>query len=428
MSDKTTDFNEELVLNVRSIAAEYDRLLNQMYFTFDDLISMFKLMMTPSLPFTEAGKFSTSIATYPQLNALKLEYMKYEKAKKEGILIQNPLANESTVNDLKILLNMARNYYAQKLPGALSSIILKRATESNAVSYDMYSHKFYLGWAGDYTSRPPDFGGRIAVVTGTQGSGKTNFVLDIDELALEQGIDVISNIQLLQDYPEVYHFVSRSSDMYIKAVENALHNTPSLGNIDEALLAGLSKQEGTTIELMDLDKTIRIMRKIMFSPIYLLHENRVVASAMQNSTGISFHKYGSTANKSGRQNAAVTIYGEENHKPTYTYLTNIPKTHWSFNSSQLANYTDDISMSTVYADLTQFEEEVHDPRSQFRYLIQLLIEYQEFFKKTKMKAYHRDRKSMKLFREFQESRHHRDRVSSTAEAAESSEIPDKASS
>jgi hypothetical protein len=425
MTDDNLDFDDELIINVRSIAAEYDRLLNQMFYTFDDLISMFKLVMTPSLPYIENGKFSTSIATYPQLNALKLQYMEYDRARKEGRLTSNPLANESTVADLKIMLNMARNYYARTLPGALSSIVLKRSSDTMAEPFRYKSNAFFLDWAGDYISKPPDFGGRIGVVLGTQGSGKTNFVLVIDEKALEEGISVISNIQLLQEYPEQYHYVARTSDMYIKAVENAMRNIPSIGNIDEALLAGISKSEATTVELKDLDKSIRILRKIMLSPIYIMHENRSVASAMQESIGIMFQKHGNTANRSGRQSSDIVRYTQDK-KPHYSTLTGIPKTQFSFNSRQLANYTDDISISTVYNDLTQYEEENHDPNSQFRYLIQLLIEYQEFYKKTHTKAYHGDKKSMLNFRAFQAARHSEQRVADTEEAAESSEIPDDA--
>jgi hypothetical protein len=416
------DITDELVLNTRSIAAEYDRLLNQMFFTLDDLLTMFKLVITPELPYINNGKYSITLPTYSQLNDLKLKYLEYEELRKQGIQTQNPLANPKTVMDLKIILNLARNYYAQKLPGALSTIVLKHTNESNSVAFDMYSPKFFLNWAGNYWNKPPDFGGRIGIITGTQGSGKTNFVLDIDELALKEHIDIISNIQLLQEYPEGYHYVGKSSSLYIKAVQNALMEKPSLGNIDEALLAGISKQEATTVELMDLDKSIRIMRKILFSPIYIMHENRVVASAMLDSTGIMFHKYGSTANQSGRQSAMITRFQGEDRKPTYIHINSISKTSFQYNSRQLANYVDDVSISTIYNDLIQFEEEVHDPKSQFRYMIKLLLEYQEFHTKTNIKAYHRDKKSMDLFRKFQQDLRRKEHLRTPEEVINALEV------
>ncbi len=397
--DKRVDDKRLSLYDIERLGFDYDELLNKDFFTGDDIRKMFRLVPPKIFYYentTDKGKIVVEYPAHLVLTNWRNAWLDY----KEGKRPDNPLDNPRVVEHFKDIIEMGRRQVAEKL-GPLGPALL-HSHGNITFDFDDYHPRFFLKWAGNYKTKPLDYGGNICIIYGTQGSGKTSKALKLFvEGGVSEGIEVMGNIQLQEgEEYEGYTYVTRESDILLRAIQNAMRGVPSLAIKDEQQLGGFDKTHTTTIENQEDDALIRLTRKLKLSEVRIWHEERKFSAGVIGSAKMLIKCYGGTEKGSEHLRKRATFINMRDGVEISRYdITGIPNTSIRYKSDDPAPFIMDISITQVYQYLARVMPETNNDKSHLELLRDEILLHRRFFDETGKRV---ERKTLKEFEKWRE--------------------------
>jgi len=391
-SESDQSENDNIYNEVRLLAYKFDDILRKDYYSITDL----KWLMGVAPPEIVLGRGKDGkVITYPAREML----IKWHNAwiqYKEGKLPSNPLLDPKAKEGLDRIAQFVREQKAKEY--GIWGATLLRSHGIITFDYEDYHPYFFLKWAGNYRKKPIDYGGNVAIIYGTQGSGKTSKALKFFvEGAIAEGIKVIGNIQIEDDL-EGYTYATRESDILLAAISNAMKGLPSISIKDEQQLAGFDKTHTSTIDNQEDDAIIRLLRKLKLSEVRIWHEERKIATSVLGSVRLMIQCYGGTEEKQApmRRKATFKILKDGNIEQQFD-IDGIPNTTLKYKTDDPAPFIMDISITQIYHFLAKVMSETTNEKNHYELLRDEILVHRKFYDETGKRV---ERKTMDEFQKW----------------------------
>jgi len=326
---------EDLTRMGRSMAQRYYEIMHKDVLSYDDLVFLIPYLGDFQIKKgeTDESKINTLLTVYQAvLNGL---------GKEEIMTALTDVENSTRLKEMFYLsFNQRVNSEMVNPFSRMAVYSFSRPVEFN---FEDLSPRFWTKWMT---------GGMNGYLTGSKGSGKTNFSLLLCKIAMDAGFSIVTNVFV--DDPRFKNgYIDSFGKLLMKVIDNELDNKKSLILLDEMTVSGMRRKRTMAKEMLNMDEFERLTRKFDANTLYVWHMDSEIPIEVKQNSSFTVHKFGDTGTVSDRKRAMVDF--KKADMDLVFHVNNIPETDLKYDTKDIAPFILDVSLGDVLKKTVEFQ-------------------------------------------------------------------------